>query len=646
MCRIAGFWNIQGKGGYDLSSTIIAMRDTLSHGGPDDAGVFLNPEDQMAFGHRRLSIIDLSTNGHQPYTFENLTICYNGEVYNYVEVRESLLKLGYSFQSNSDTEVILKAFHCWGMACVERFRGMWAFAIWDQNLNKLSICRDRVGVKPLFWYWHSGVFLFASELKAFFKHPNFSAELNPNAVNEFLQHGYILAPQSIFTNTRKLLPGHWLEINNSGEIKETKYWSLPEIARAGKSNWAYWENKPVAEVRDELEKELMEAFQLRMVADVPVGMFLSGGIDSSLVTAILQKNSPAPLKTFTIGFNEKEFNEAHWAKKVADHLGTDHTELYCSPEDAKVILPDLPHIYDEPFGDSSAIPTLLVSRLARNQVTVSLSADGGDEQFYGYSVYPVAENKWNKYQGKYGFRMAGKLMQKIPPELIQQIFRTYNNPLDTASDKFTRLASVISCKDRINFYDTMMKMIVPEEVNRMVLPPFQRPVNIRYERLLSAVPEGLSMRQMMMQSDIRAYMPDDILVKVDRATMSVALEGREPFLDHHLMEFAARLPDSLKYKEGKSKYILRQVLYKYLPQALVDRPKQGFAIPVNQWFRKELKQYYDQYLDPVALKKEGIFNSDTLQHMKNAYFKQDGMHAPKLWLVLMFRMWKEKYIRE
>jgi len=644
MCRITGFIDFNYHGQYDLKDTVIAMRETLIHGGPDDAGTFIDPENGLAFGHRRLSIIDLSPLGHQPYTFEHLTLCYNGEVYNFAEIKETLLGLGYTFQSHSDTEVIIKAYHCWGMACTERFHGMWAFAIWDAQAKSLFLCRDRVGVKPLFWYWKNGTFLFASELKALHKHPAFRPELNEQAMAEFLQHGYITAPDSIFLNTWKLLPGHWMVLNENKEIQQHRYWNLPEIALSAQKDKKEWLTRSTDDIRDELEGVLQKAFQLRMVADVPVGMFLSGGIDSSLVTAILQRNATAPLKTFTIGFDDKAFNEAHWAQKVARHLGTDHTELYCTPSDAQEILPMLPHIYDEPFGDSSAIPTLLVSRLARKQVTVSLSADGGDEQFYGYSVYPSLEQRWKKYGGKSGFKLMGACMEQVPPEWIQKFLGGYSNPYDTAADNFIRISAMLQTSNPLAFYNMIMKMIMPAEVKRLLLNP---PPGLSADRLTKlqegAIP-GLTLPQMMMQADIRSYMPDDILVKVDRAGMSVALEGREPFLDHQLMAYAARMPDELKFREGKSKWILREVLRKYLPPEMIDRPKQGFAIPVNEWLRKDLKMFYEDYLSESSLKKEGIFDSKHIQKMKADYFKRDGMNGKKLWLILMFRMWKEKYM--
>jgi asparagine synthase (glutamine-hydrolysing) len=642
MCRIAGFWDFNYQGQYDIQSTMVQMRDTLIHGGPDDAGYWKHEQQALAFGHRRLSILDLSPLGHQPWHFEHLSICYNGEVYNFKEVAEALQKVGYTFASNSDTEVIIKAWHYWGSECLHKFRGMWAFSLWDNHTRKLYLVRDRVGVKPLFWFFKNQVLLFASELKAFHKHPAFSKEINLDAIPQFMQYGYISEDECIFQDTAKLKPGHYLEIDQNQQIRIQAWWKIEDAVQSGILQKSDWEGRSDADVIHQLEGILKEAFALRMVADVPVGMFLSGGIDSSLVTALLQADANRPLKTFTIGFEEKAYNESQWAAKVAKHLGTDHTELICKPEDARDILPLLPHLYDEPFGDSSAIPTLLVSRLARQQVTVALSADGGDEAFFGYSHYARAIERHARF-GSLHWQMAATAMKVVPPVLIQKLLQSQTRGYVSASDKFIKLRNLLSVREPLTFYDTMIKLVVQDELKDLLLHVPDGAGTRRPENLMQYMGKDFSFADAIMVADVHSYLPDDILVKVDRAAMSVALEGREPLLDHKILEFAAALPMKYKYREGKSKWILRQILYKHVPQEWIDRPKQGFAVPVNEWFRKELQEYYHTYLSTDRIKRDGIFNPVTVERMRNEYFKYKGMNAYKLWLLLMFNMWKDKY---
>jgi asparagine synthase (glutamine-hydrolysing) len=642
MCRIAGFWDFNFQGQYDIQGTLLQMRDTLVHGGPDDAGYWKHPNQALVFGHRRLSILDLSPLGHQPWHFEHLSISYNGEVYNFQEVAETLKKAGYQFTSHSDTEVIIKAWHFWGPECLNKFRGMWAFSLWDEQQQKLYLVRDRVGVKPLYWYHKHNVLLFASELKAFHKHPGFSAQINADAIPQFMQYGYISEDDCIFQDTAKLKPGHYLEIDATQQMEIRAWWKIEDAVQNGIDTESEWEGRSDQEVIHELEGILKEAFALRMVADVPVGMFLSGGIDSSLVTALLQADADMPLNTFTIGFEEKAYNESVWAAKVARHLGTQHTELICRPEDAKDILPLLPELYDEPFGDSSAIPTLLVSRLARKQVTVALSADGGDEAFFGYSHYAMAIERHKRF-GSFHWQLAAMGMKALPPVLVQTLLQSRTRGYVSASDKFIKLRNLLSVREPLTFYDTMIKLVVQDELKDLLLHVPEGAGTYRPDRLMQYMGKDFSFADAIMVADIHSYLPDDILVKVDRATMAVALEGREPLLDHKVLEYAAALPMKYKYREGKSKWILRQILYKHVPKEWIDRPKQGFAVPVNEWFRNELKEYYQTYLNKDRIRKDGIFNPDTVERMLNEYFKYKGMNAYKLWLILMFNMWKEKY---
>lgn len=593
MCRITGFWDFNTNTTNSNEQTLIAMRDALTYGGPDAAGLVLKPLGEagvLGLGHRRLSILDLSPSGAQPMVWQHLTVVFNGELYNFKEVQQELAPFGYTFDSSSDTEVLLKAWEHWGADCLSRFRGMFAFAMYDAQQNTLTLVRDRLGVKPLFVYHHKNTFLFASELKAFHHHPAFEKQLNPAAVSLFLQQGYIPAPHCIFDHCQKLLPGHILSINAKGETTQTAYWSANAVYENAQNNPAPTHTAP--ELIQSLEDILTESFELRMVADVPVGMFLSGGIDSSLVTALLQKNATQALKTFTIGFEDKNLNEAEHAARVAKHIGTQHTELICTEADFKTVLPLLPDMYDEPCGDSSAIPTYLVSRLARQQVTVSLSADGGDELFGGYTKYEAAKKFYPKIQGLPAKGLLKACAQSIDPNWLERnakrlpIVKNYAG----VANKFSKFRNALAAKDLTDFFN-LSSVYLTETEQRRLFPSFQSRQNTpNYLNKLN--PQNTLAYLGLL--DINTYLEGDILTKVDRATMQVALEGREPLLDHKVVEFALQLPDEWKIREGKSKWILRQILYKYVPQDLIERPKQGFAIPVEAWLRGILRPDLEQ----------------------------------------------------
>ncbi|KUK09964.1 MAG: Asparagine synthetase [Clostridia bacterium 41_269] len=638
MCRIAGFWDLSYRGTYDLEKTITLMRDTMVHGGPDDAGLYMEKPLGLALGHRRLSILDLSPLGHQPMEFENLVIVYNGEVYNFWEIRKELEKEGYAFRSNSDTEVVLKAFHRWGMNAVHRFRGMFAFAIWDRRERRLTLCRDRIGVKPLYWYYRDGLFMFASELKAFHRHPKFEKRINPEGLSLFLQYGYITAPYSIFENTCKLEPGHFLIVERDGTIKKEKYWDVEEFFRKGQQEREMWLKRSEDELSEELEGLLTEAFKLRLVSDVPVGMFLSGGIDSSTVCALLSKEG-IKLKTFTIGFYEKDYNEAEYAKKVAQHLGTDHTELYCTPREAFEVIPKLPELYDEPFGDSSAIPTYLVSRLAKSQVKVSLSADGGDEQFCGYTRYWMVAERIGKIS-RLPFRgLLSNFLDLISPDLALRLYRTFKFFLPKYTnfrDKYIKLRNVLKASGLMPQYDLAVKYFLKEDLLSLGIDTYR-------DMLFKAQVDGFDSLSSLMLFDLKTYLPDDILVKVDRATMGVALEGREPFLDHKVVEWTSMLPSDFKYQKGKSKHLLRKVLYRYVPPELVERPKQGFGVPVYEWFKGELKYLYMEYLSEERIKQGGVFNHLEVKRLLEDYLNNRGVNHNKLWLLFIFEQWRERW---
>ncbi|HEX9007302.1 MAG TPA: asparagine synthase (glutamine-hydrolyzing) [Bacteroidota bacterium] len=641
MCRIAGFWDFDHRGTYNAEATLVAMRDSMTYGGPDDAGTYLDPETGVALGHRRLSILDLSPLGHQPMCDDtgNIWITYNGEVYNFQDIRVELEAAGYRFRSNSDTEVMVKAYDAWGLDAVKKFRGMFAFALWDRRTRELILCRDRAGVKPLYWYQRDGVFLFSSELKAMHRHPGFVKEIDRQALSSLLSLGYITAPYSIFCNVQRLEPGTMLVINDRQEKKIVRYWDVREAYLNGveMERQGYWEKRSEEDIADELESVLRKAFSYRMVSDVPVGVFLSGGIDSSTLCALLTKEG-FHLKTFTIGFNEAEFSEAEPAREIARHLGTDHTELVCTPDMARGIIAKLPEMYDEPFGDDSAIPTHLVSQLARRYVTVSLSADAGDELFCGYNKYPTLLRRIQRQRSYPGLPVLGGMLGMVHPDVAYSLYHLMRPVLpeyDDFKSKFMNLRRRLSARTAEELdYLTRVKY-QKDELTQHGLPS-------PYPTLGNSA--GLDDVNGMIYRDFVTYLPDDILVKVDRASMAVALESREPFIDHLVVEFAASLPSRLKYRGGVMKYLLRKVLYRHVPQRLLDRPKQGFGVPIEQWFRAELRELLIEYLSPSRLNREGFFNAGIIQRHLKDYLENHGVGMERLWFLLMFEMWYERWM--
>lgn len=631
MCGISGFIDFNKRSSLEV---LEAMNRTMEHRGPDGEGYFFEnlPKCQIGFGHKRLSIIDLSHAATQPMAFNNYWITFNGEVYNYQEIRVQLEALGHSFKTHSDTEVILHAFAQWGTRCVEQFVGMFAFVIFDQSANKVYCFRDRAGVKPFYYYWQNQTFLFGSELKTFHKHPQFNKQLDTNALALFFQLGYIPVPHCIFKNAFKLRQGHYLVLDLGNQsLEEHKYWDVNDAYKRPTLNIT----EP--EAIEETEKILTKAFNYRMVADVPVGIFLSGGYDSSAVAALLQKESTQRLKTFSIGFHEEAFNEAQYAQKVANHLNTDHTEYYCTPQEAKEILPTLPFFYDEPFGDSSAIPTILVSKLARKDVTVSLSADGGDEVFAGYERYPflLKLDKNFKYMPKGVSKFLAQTMGLVSPAkmpilrdvpLLDLRYEKVRKLLENPSS--TQLLKSMSCIiDNRGIQDLFSKSTTP-------LTSFFD------ENALSA--QGILSQ--LLAKDYKTYMIDDILTKVDRATMSVSLEGREPFLDQNIVEWAAQLPDNLKINNGSKKYILKQIVHRHLPKTMMERPKMGFGVPIKTWFSNELSEYFSRYLNRALLDKQGILNATTVEFWLQSYNSGKTQYITHLWYALMFQMWYEKWM--
>lgn len=631
MCGIVGFCDFLKKSSSDILKN---MTDILHHRGPDDSGYFWdeNEYSQIALGHRRLSILDLSAHGHQPMSFEHLDIVFNGEVYNFKEIKKELLELGYSFHSDSDTEVILKSYHQWGTKAVDKFNGMFAITIYDKKANKLIFIRDRAGVKPFYYYKKDSLILFSSELKSFHNHPDFQKDINKSSLSLYLQFGYIPEPHSIFKNTYKLKAGHYIEIDlKSQKFEEIKYWDVVDFYNKPKLDIS--QNEAI----EKTEELLKSSFEYRMVSDVPVGVFLSGGYDSSVVTAILQKQRIEKLNTFTIGFKEKGFDEAPYAKEVAKYLGTNHTEYYCTQKDALEIIPKLCEIYDEPFGDSSAIPTILVSQLARKDVTVSLSADGGDEIFAGYSKYTTALQYFNKFKSiPNSVKSLVKLgMDNINPNHIPILSNTYN-----FATRYEKINGILKAKSSVEAMKYTSEYFTKKERDTIL--------NVHFDDLKTnfdiQIADTNDEMNQMLAIDYKTYMIDDILTKVDRATMSVSLEGREPLLDYRIVEFVSQLPSNLKYKDGDKKWLLKQITHKYLPKEMMDRPKQGFGVPLTEWFRDELKEYFMIYLDERRIEKEGLFNSKEVVRLRDSYLSGNRENVQKLWFLLMFEMWYEKWM--
>lgn len=633
MCGIAGFIDFKHQSNADI---LKLCTNTLAHRGPDGSGYeFIQTNNcQVALGHRRLSIIDLSTAASQPMCYKNYCIIFNGEIYNYASIKTELEKLGHSFSTHSDTEMILHAWEQWGAEMLQKFIGMFALAIYNNEENKLFACRDRTGVKPFIYYWKDGLFIFSSELKALVKHPSFKKEINLDAAAAFMQYGYVPTPHCIFEHTHKLKPGHYLELDmGTREISTKQYWNVYD---------AY--NKPALKISlpdaiEETEKVLTDAFQYRMVSDVPVGVFLSGGYDSTCVSALLQKNNTEKIKTFTIGVPDAGLNEAPYAKEIAAQLGTDHTEYYCTQKEALEIIPQLSFFYDEPFADSSAIPTSLVSKIARQKVTVALSADGGDEIFAGYNRYDYVMKYGKKLQAVPGFMRKGMaaLMDKIPANSIPVLNKKY-----LFHSRYEKIKSFLKNPSEQNILISLAQQMDEDDILKL----FKSKIKIlptAFESL-ELKPEFFSNLSYLMAIDYQTYLLDDILQKVDRATMSVGLEGREPFLDHRIIEWAAKLPMEYKYNNGNKKFIVKEIVHKYISSEKMDRPKMGFGIPVAEWLAGPLKHFVDQYLDEAFIQKQNIFNNNEIQRIRNSFYSGKVERAEKIWFILMFQMWHDRWM--
>lgn len=652
MCGIAG---CLGRTTEALETVVRRMSNALVHRGPDDSGVWTDAESAIALGHRRLAIIDLSPEGHQPMRSEcgRYVVAFNGEIYNYADIRRELDESGSAppWRGHSDTEVMLAAIARWGLrAAVERFVGMFAFACWDRTARQLHLVRDRLGEKPLYYGWIDQSFVFGSELKALRAHPQWKDTVDRGALALYMRHSYVPAPFTIYKGISKLLPGSILSVSipyaGRRPIQElSEYWSLKTVAeRSGAEHFSGDESAAVTA----LDTLLRRTIKRQMVADVPLGAFLSGGIDSSTVVALMQVQSARPVKTFTIGFEESEYNEADSAKAVASHLGTEHTEMYVTAQQAIDVIPRLPALYDEPFADSSQIPTFLVAQLAREHVTVSLSGDGGDELFGGYPRYLSTKSIWDKIGWiPPGVREAvGRRLTALDQSKWDELFRT-TRPLipkkywrSISGHRVHRLAGTLSARNPKALYrDVMSYWSNPANV---VIDGAEPPTTLADGTVEPAL---AGMIERMMYLDSITYLPDDILVKVDRAAMSVSLETRVPLLDHEVVEFAWRLPAAMKIRDGTGKWLLRQVLNNYVPSRLTDRPKMGFGIPLGPWLRGPLRAWAEDLLSEKRLESEGFFRPGPvrkmwLEHLSGRYDRQYY-----LWNVLMFQAWHHQYVQ-
>jgi asparagine synthase (glutamine-hydrolysing) len=646
MCGIAGLWSPEELADRARGESLLgAMAATLHHRGPDDQGVWIEPRGRLGLAHRRLSIIDLSPEGRQPMLSDSgrFAIVFNGEIYNYRRLRAELQSAGVDpSRGSSDTGILLACLEHWGLAAtLQRLIGMFAFAVWDTEHQQLTLARDRLGIKPLYYGWVGARFVFASEMKPFRVLDGFSNAIDQQALALYLRHAGVPASRSIYDGIHKLPPGCYLDIavermQRRDTPAPTAYWSAQEVARRGLETPFDGDD---AEALESLEGLLLDAIGLRTIADVPLGAFLSGGVDSSTVVALMQAQTGTPVKTFSIGFSQSQYNEAKNAAEVARHLGTHHTELYLDAGQAQAVISELPQLYDEPFADSSQIPSLVVSRLARQHVTVALSGDGGDELFAGYNRHTWGSPLWRRLAPvpRVMRAAAGGLLRTLPPSRWDALF-TAAAPLlpralrlRTPGDKLHKLAGLLGARDEQMFYRRLVSIwsdsagILRQQIGGVAEP-------------LAVLPDGALVERMMLWDQL-GYLPTDILTKVDRASMGVSLEARVPLLDHRVVEFAWRLPLSMKLRDGQGKWLLRQLLYRHVPKGLIERPKMGFAVPLDQWLRGGLRDWAESLLDVDGLGREGFFDVATVRRVWQQHLDGSYNHQHRLWCLLMFQAW-------
>ena len=643
MCGLAGA--IVTAGNHISPQRLEAMTSAITHRGPDAYGIWISPDGRVGLGHRRLSIIDLSAAGAQPMASASgrYTVSFNGEIYNFAALRRELESLGTQFRGHSDTEVMLAAFDCWGVpAALPHLVGMFALAVWDAVESTLYIARDRIGIKPLYYYSLGGSLAFASELRPLVVWQGKLPSVSAQGLTEFLRLGYVPGPASIFEGIYKLPPGCFA-VFRSGVLSEPQaYWKLTDAVRAGMAHPLTEEKQAL----DALETKLRGAVASHMVSDVPLGAFLSGGIDSSTVVALMQSQSSRPVKTFSIGFHERGYDEAQHAAAVARHLGTEHTELYVTDADARAVIPQLPDIYDEPFADASQIPTFMVSQLTRQHVKVALSGDGGDELFAGYNRYVFVARFWQRLQVlPLPLRRLAASVLSCPSPAAWDAFFERVGPLlprhmipALPGQKMYKVASILPSRSLLALHGRLVAQWVNPQA---VLNARWFHDGLLWENQLEC-DKALSDPQQQMVWDAQTYLVDDILTKVDRASMRVGLEARVPLLDHEVVEFAWRIPMSMKLKGGTGKWLLKQLLYRHIPPALVDRPKMGFSVPVDTWLRGSLREWAEACLAEDRLNAEGFFDARAVRQTWERHLRGDVDAGGPLWTLLMFQLWLEK----
>lgn len=642
MCGITGFWNTNGNSYQDSYAILKAMSDRIESRGPDSEGAWYDAMSGLGFGHRRLAVVDLSPTGQQPMHSASgqSVIAYNGEIYNSEELRNELKNAGVLFKGGSDTEVLLEACECWGVEeTVKRCVGMFAFAFWDSRNKRLTLVRDRVGIKPLYYGSQNGCWFFASQPKSIIAHPGFNARINRRVMARFVQFAYVPGPDCIYEDLLQLRPGHLIHIDANGQQEMVRYWDLPKIA---KKNSSHDYSKPQAEVTQELHLLLKDAVSRRMISEVPLGAFLSGGVDSSIVVALMQEASEHRVRTFSVGFHEQGFNEAEHAALVARHLGTEHAEMYVSHQQVLDIIPRIAESYDEPFGDSSQLPTQMLCALTRNEVTVALSGDGGDELFAGYNRYLLSERIRNGYSScPFSMRkIAAGLIRQLSPmgwDCLSSLIPESKRP-PMFGDKLHKLAGIIGLESFGEVYPGLLKHWPDGEAIVLDHTDVDHPIG--WEEGYASVEDSVMKMQLM---DMLSYLPDDILTKVDRSSMGVGLEARVPLLDHRVVEYAWRLPLSAKISAGKGKLILRDILYQYVPRELIERPKMGFGVPLDAWLRGSLRDWAEDLLDPASLSQDDMFAVDPIRKRWDEHLKGTRNWQYSLWNVLMAQAWRKTW---